>query len=278
MRFSLVLATIGRTEEPARFLASLAGQDHQDFELVVVDQNPDDRLSRVLAPYESTFPILHIRTASRGLSKARNLGLEHVGGDIVAFPDDDCRYPSGLLSKVDRYFAVRPELDGLTGRSVDEVGSTSSGRFAFEPGLVDKTRVWGRGISFAIFVRARSVPGLRFDESLGTGAGTLWGSGEETDYLLRILEGGGYLYYDPDLAVVHPSFIPPYDARARRKAYAYGCGMGYLLRRHGYTWQEKAMRLARPLGGTVLSVASLRVGKAGYHWNIFRGRLRGLAS
>lgn len=278
MRFSLIMATVGRTEEVGRFLVSLNEQPHRDFELIIVDQNPDYRLYSILAPYRDVFPITHVRTTGKGLSRARNLGLGYVGGDVLAFPDDDCRYPPDLLSAVDRTLAARPELGGITGRSVDERGDTSSGRFASEPGPVDRLNVWGRGISFAIFVRAQSVRGLLFDETLGAGAGTRWGSGEETDYLLQLLGRGGKLYYDPALTVVHPSFIPPYDAGARRKARAYGCGMGHLLRRHGYPPRVKAMRLVRPLGGAMLSAASLRVAKAGYHWNVFRGRLKGLAS
>jgi glycosyltransferase involved in cell wall biosynthesis len=278
MRFSLVLATVGRTEELERFLASLQEQRHRDFELLVVDQNHDDRLSSILESYKDEHSIIHVRTKSKGLSRARNLGLKYVSGDVLAFPDDDCRYPRDLLSNVARIFATRSELDCLTGRSVDERGRTSSGRFATEPSPVDKLSVWGKGISFTIFVRALSVRGMQFDEELGAGAGTAWGSGEETDYLLRLLERGGKLHYDPGLTIIHPSFVPPYDARARRKAYTYACGMGRLLRKHRYPWRVRAMRLLRPLGGVVLSGASLRFAKASYHWSIFRGRWSGLAS
>jgi glycosyltransferase involved in cell wall biosynthesis len=95
MKFSLVLATVGRTQEVARFLDSLARQTYRDFELIVVDQNPDDRLVELLRPFELRFPIIHLR-CERGVSRARNLGPKYVSGDIVGFPDDDCWYP--LLS------------------------------------------------------------------------------------------------------------------------------------------------------------------------------------
>ena len=257
------------------FLDSLAAQTHRDFELLVIDQNPDGRLTPVLDRYEGSFPIVRLRS-EKGLSRARNAGLPYAGGDILAFPDDDCAYPPDTLARVNEFFTRNARAAGLTGRSVDEAGDTTSGNFATEAGPVDRFNVWGRGISFTIFVRADSVAGLRFDERLGAGAGTVWGSGEETDYLLRLIHSGGRVHYDPALTVVHPAAFPPYDGKARRKAYEYGRGMGHLLRRHRYPARVRMMRLARPLGGALLSVLRLKVGKAGYHMSIFRGRLRGM--
>ena len=91
MKFSLILATLNRTGEVDYLLKTLDRQTYRNFELIVVDQNADDRLVPLLAPYQANFPILHLQSA-KGLSRARNVALEHVSGDIVAFPDDDCAY------------------------------------------------------------------------------------------------------------------------------------------------------------------------------------------
>ncbi len=102
------------------FLASLRVQVFQDFELIAVDQNPDERLFPLLAPHAERFPIHHLRTLAGGVSQARNAGLQHAGGDVLAFPDDDCRYPPDLLRRAAEFFAKHPEIGGLAGRLVDE--------------------------------------------------------------------------------------------------------------------------------------------------------------
>jgi glycosyltransferase involved in cell wall biosynthesis len=276
--FSLIMPTVGRTSEPQRFLASLRAQSYRGFELIVVDQNPDDRLEKLLASYADEFPVLHLRTTGRGASRARNTGMEYAGGCVVAFPDDDCWYPPDLLGHAARFFADHPELDGLTGRSVDESGRTSMNRFDARPGPVNRSNVLIRAIEYTVFLRRESTMAVPFDEGLGAGAGTAWGAGEATDYLLRLLDRGVSLHYDPQLVVFHRQVVPPYNGEAARKAYAYGRGMGHVLRRHRMPLWIQAVYPVRALGRAALSLAELEFAKAAYHWSTFVGRSRGLLS
>ena|SRR5208337_53067 len=92
---SLVVATVDRVAELERLFVSLDAQSYRDFEVIVVDQNPDDRLLPVLQQH-TDLAILHLRSG-RGLSHARNVGLLAAQGDILAVPDDDCWYPEQLL-------------------------------------------------------------------------------------------------------------------------------------------------------------------------------------
>ena len=48
MKVSLILATKNRVEEVDRFVRSLADQGYGNLELIVVDQNQDDRLGAIL--------------------------------------------------------------------------------------------------------------------------------------------------------------------------------------------------------------------------------------
>jgi glycosyltransferase involved in cell wall biosynthesis len=274
MRFSILLATLGRTQELSQFFSCLSAQTWSDFEVVVIDQNPDDRLVGLLAQYSAKFQLRHIRSP-RGHSRAFNIGLAYAMGDIVAFPDDDCWYDPDLLERVVHFFQNNPNCSGLSGREVVESGFSSGGRWSRRAGPITQHNVWRRAITFSIFLRQSIVQNTYFDESLGVGAGTAWGAGEETDYLLRAVEQGHSIHYDPSLVIWHQGRSGPYNADVFSKARSYGMGVGRVLRKHRYPVHSVAYHLLRPLGGTLLSLGAGRFGKARYHWSIFAGRTSG---
>jgi glycosyltransferase involved in cell wall biosynthesis len=277
MKVSLILATKGRVEEVDRFVRSLAHQGHGDLELIVVDQNEDSRLEAILAGAKLPFPIIHLRSKS-GLSHARNVGLASATGDIISFPDDDCWYPEGLLARVVSEFRSDRSVDGLTGRSEDGQGQASGGNFSRDHGRVDLNNVWKRGISYTIFLRSSVCSAVGpFDEELGVGAHTPFGSGEETDYLIRTIKLGFNIQYLPDLVVFHPNPIL-YNSNHCSKAFRYGVGMGRVLSKHRYKFSFNLYTVLRPIGGALLSLLTLRTRKAAYHLAIARGRVRGLRS
>ncbi len=278
MRFSLVLGTFGRTVELEECLASLDAQTLRAFELIVVDQNPDERLAPILARYESRFPILHLRPEQRGLSRAKNLGLKHASGEVIGFPDDNCRYPPELLARVMRFFTGHPEIAGLCGRSVDDDGKDSNLRFDTEPGPVDRFNVWRRAMAYNIFVRAASARGVWFDERLGPGAGTKWGAADETDFVLKLLNRGAPIYYDPALLAIHPQPVTRFDEAASSRAYSYGCGMGHVLKKHRYPIPFRVKMLLPPIKNTLSSLARGKPSEARYRYSAFKGRVNGLLS
>ncbi len=284
MKLSLILATVGRVEELERFLSALESQNYSDIEVLVVDQNPDERLHDILAGAAAHFRTVHLRS-DRGLSRARNAGLPRVTGDIVAFPDDDCWYPADLLRRVAGFFLEKPEYDGLTGRHLLPNGRPSRGWGRRAAGPLTKKTVWTRHVSFTIFLRKRVVDSIgQFDESLG--AGTTGGAGEESDYLLSAIEKGFQIYYEPTLVVFHPELgraessslnatTGKNDARARRNAHSFARGVGYVLRKHNYSPFLAWRIITRPLQGFVYSLLTGRPARALIRWNLFTGALAG---
>ena len=265
--FDFVVATVGRTDELSRFLDSLSAQELPGARVLLVDQNEDARLEPILsaAPVE----IVRIR-ADRGLSHARNAALGRLEADVVAFPDDDCVYPLGLLRRIGERFAESASLDGLTGRAAG-FDASSSTSWKTDPARLDRENLWNRAISFTIFLRRSVIESVgAFDEQLGLGSGTSWHSGEEIDYLVRAVDAGARIEYDPDLFVWH-------DVREDTAAIGLrdGASVGYLLRKHGYGARVVGRMLVRPAGGTVTALAQGDTSRARYRIATLRGRVRG---
>jgi GT2 family glycosyltransferase len=268
--FDLVVATVGRVSELSRFLDSLVAQTHGRLRVIVVDQNPDDRLNDALDGVR--LDVLRLRSQP-GLSRARNATLEHLTADLVAFPDDDCIYPADLLARVADRLAEGAELDGLSGRVVDADGR-SSRSWKRERALLDRSNLWNRANSAALFLRRELVERVgAFDEELGLGSDRPWASGEEIDYLVRALDAGARIEYDPSLVVEHP--LVPDDASVGVRD---GATVGYLLRKHGYPARTRARMLVRPVGGALVSLGHGDLGRARYYAATLRGRLRGLSA
>jgi glycosyltransferase involved in cell wall biosynthesis len=272
MRFSLIVATMGRSAELGALLETVLAQGAVTAEVIVVDQNPDDRLVPILAPYLARIPLTHLRSSIANANNARNLGLRHARGEIVCFPDDDCLLPEGVLARADAAFAAEASLAVLTGPAASPEGGLGSGRWRQESGPITLGNVWTSVIEFNLFLRREVALAMGgFDETLGPG--TPFGSAEGNDLVARAIRAGQVARYDAGLRIVHPDkrLTPVAAARAG----LYGAGLGLVLRRHAPGVGTWLPFLVRPLGGIVVSLARGNLLAARYYAETVRGRIRG---
>ena len=247
---SLIVATVNRVTELERLLVSLEEQSYQDFEVLVVDQNPNDRLVPVLGLHPG-LAIRHLRS-ERGISRARNAGLGVAWGDIIAIPDDDCWYPKDLLARVAAWFDSHAEF-GLLFTALRTAENTLSG---------PKTPVTARrctksdsstclAASAGLFMR-RSVSTAvgGFNEYLGIGAASKYQAGEERDYVLRAHQKGFEFWYEPSLTVHHPAFGSV--ERLKKTTYSYALSEGCVQRMYRYPLHKVGRDLARSFGGAAV--------------------------
>ena len=69
-----------------RFCLEGVGQlRYPDYEVIVVDDGSTDALPEIVREY----PVKLVQSVNKGLSNARNLGLEAATGDIIVYLDDD---------------------------------------------------------------------------------------------------------------------------------------------------------------------------------------------
>ncbi|MBR0557932.1 glycosyltransferase family 2 protein [Ciceribacter sp. L1K23] len=278
MQISLVTSTMNRSRQIRELLESLEIQSVQASQIIIVDQSADDDTEKAVKAFEGRLPVLYLRDPRKGLSRGRNLGLAHITGEIVAFPDDDCIYPPDTLERVRAAFEGDPDLGVYTGMSITPAGVPSQGRWGTEPHVIDRFNIWTSQTSYTTFYRASTLraAGL-FNEDLGVGSGTIWGAGEETELLLRALRKGAKGLYDPALRIMHPEPLAVFDQAAFDRGRRYNRGFGRVMRMEGYPIWFVAYMAGRPLVGAAASLAKGHVGQARYRASAFRERLRGWA-
>jgi len=274
MKFSLIVSTRGRTQELSRLFRSLGDQTLQDFEVIISDQNEDDRILPVLRKPDWQERLIHVKS-SGGASRGRNRGMARASGDILGFPDDDCAYPPYLLEQVAEFFETHPEYGYLTGRSYADDGEASVSRHNKRASPINKMTIHRQGIEFTLFVRRSQLREIRFDEFMGVGALTPWHSDEGPDLMLRLQETGVQGYYDPRFATWHAHPIKSYNAKEVDRTYRYACGNGYFYRKHRYPFWFFAYQMARTACGLLLALLTLRLGMARLHLARIQGRWRG---
>jgi glycosyltransferase involved in cell wall biosynthesis len=224
-KFSLVIPTVGRTAELEKMLASLRDQGPADFELIIVDQNEDSRVESLLSALTSNVAVAHVRLVRKSLSLARNEGLARASGEFVAFPDDDCWYPPGLLLEVEKWFSDNPGYDILAVGANDELGLPSGNRWIQDKCDIRPINVLRTTFSNSLFLRRKALPdSIRFDESLS--------ASEETDFMLKLMKVGLRARFDRTAHVGHPRRDMLSGTVSHNRAKKYGEGMGQLVRRH----------------------------------------------
>jgi glycosyltransferase involved in cell wall biosynthesis len=249
---SLIVATFNRVRELQRLLDSLDVQTYRKFEVIVVDQNPDDRLISVLREHPD-LTIRHVRCAL-GVSRARNVGIRVATGDIIAFPDDDCWYPPDLLTSISLWMDSNPQFDGIFTATRDQNNKLQAPKFPPGPGACTKKSILLCAVAFNAFLRARTVEAIGFfREDIGPGTPSPYQSSEDIDYMIRPLQCGMRLFYQPAFSVYHPDFST--RDRLLRITFSYSVGLGYILRLHGYSWLVFAEVLARSLAGAGINLA-----------------------
>ena len=252
MKFSLVTVTMGREAELARLRDSLAAQTYRDFEWIVVDQR--------------------IEKATRGsLSAARNLGISRANGDVVAFPDDDVWYRPDTLEKAAAILSS-PDVDGVSFRLTDERGVPSAGWMSSGRTVLSARNIWHTAVSCSIFIKRQALGPVRFDERLGVGSGTRFGSGEETDLMMSLIERGGRFVYEGGENVFHPQFNGRYTMR---RGWLYGNGCGFVLRRHHFGLLRLLWMVFSQGARAVQSLLQCRARKAAFHLSMAFGRIWG---
>ena len=130
-------------------------------------------------------------TNTRGLSKSRNLAIQHAVGDVCLLCDDDEQLDSSYEDTILKAYEALPNADIICFRI-----SNQPSRLKQETQRLTKWTAM-RIASWQITFRRESIieSRIRFDEDMGAGTGN--GGGEEVKFLRDCIKAGLKAYYVP---------------------------------------------------------------------------------
>jgi glycosyltransferase involved in cell wall biosynthesis len=226
MKISVIVNTKNSERTIRQCLDSIFSQTYENFETILVDANSKDETLQIASSYS-----LKIVAQDKGnLARARNIGLLHSTGDIVAFLDSDATAGPDWLQRIASRFK-EGEVAVVGGPDEPPKGSNT---WEQAVGIVDahiipKVFEWGSAeLITGCNVAYRRIVLERvgfFNEELDTA--------EETELNKRIMDTGARLVFDKQIKVLHYKRSNP--SQYFRQHLWYGVGKGQMLRHNGHS-------------------------------------------
>lgn len=200
MKISVLVPTLGtREKEIRRLLATLEKQSYKNFEVIFVTQDNHEKIEKLICRYE-VLDIKQIKMNIKGLSKARNKGLQVALGEIIILSDDDCWYPSNAFKDIVNTFNEKKSAKIVLSQIFDPEQKILYKNYDLNEGYIRHRLQLMSKSSIEIAFKKDLICCKSFDERLGLGSEFV--CGEEVDFLLNNYEKET-IFYKPLVTVYH---------------------------------------------------------------------------
>lgn len=200
MKISVLVPTLGsREEELNRLIDTLEKQTYKNFEVIFVTQGNHDKIANMIKSHKH-LTIKQLKMNTKGLSKARNVGLKAVTGDIVILSDDDCWYPFDAFEHITDIFDAQKNAKIVLTQIFDPNKNVLYKSYDSNSQYINNKLKLMAKSSIEIAFKKDLVLNSRFDELFGLGSKFI--CGEEIDFLLSNYEKKT-IYYSPTITVFH---------------------------------------------------------------------------
>lgn len=238
IELSIIIPTIGRKSEVFDLLKSLVkAVEKISYEVIIIDQNPSGFLEDCVIEFKELLNIKHYKVDFKGLSKAKNFGVNIAQGNFLSFPDDDCKiFPNTYSTALETVESKNADI--VFGRCVDSNGNDSVLSFKKEPFILNKNNMLGGFVEATGIINKRVFErGFFFDENMG--AGCFHGAEEGYDWLYRILTTSEIkAFYSPEVIFYHPQvLLDKGSIQSLKRVFTYSCGTGYLCKKHKFYYR-----------------------------------------
>jgi GT2 family glycosyltransferase len=121
MKLSVIIPTFYRADDLSQLLENLLEQTVKPFEVVVVDDTPDNTIRAVCEKYKAEFEsaeskLNYIKNlGERSLTISRNLGVKLAKGELIMFLDSDVILYRDYIEKILEVFSEYSNALGVQG-------------------------------------------------------------------------------------------------------------------------------------------------------------------
>jgi GT2 family glycosyltransferase len=196
-RISVVVCTHNGVRTIGDTLEGLRKLDYPDYEVIVVDDGSTDHTAKIASQYAVHL----IRTPNRGLSAARNTGMEAATGSIVAYIDDDA-YPDPHWLQYLAWTFLTTSYRGVGGPNIPPAGD----------GKIAECVAHAPGGPVHVLLSAQEaehIPGCNCAfrkeclQAVGGFDPIFRAAGDDVDLCWRLMERGWKLGFHPAAVVWH---------------------------------------------------------------------------
>lgn len=153
----------------------------------------------------SDYQFVTVNSLDRGLSKSRNLAIEHSTADICLIADDDMRYHSDYAKKIAKAYEEHPSAD-IIAFQVKRVGNVNRKKSFREKQNWENYLTSMKISSVEITFRREVIVKKNISFNPNIGAGTEFYNGEENAFLYEALRKNCKILYLPvEIAIVDMS-------------------------------------------------------------------------
>lgn len=200
MKISVLVPTLGtRENEIKRLIETLEKQTYKNFEVIFVTQGNHEKIASMIKKHNN-LTIKQIKTTVKGLSRARNKGLQIVSGEIVILSDDDCWYPSNAFELIIDTFNTEKNAKIVLTQIFDPEKKILYKNYNSNACYINSRLKLMSKSSIEIAFKKDLLSYRKFDELFGLGSEFV--CGEEIDFLLNNYEKKT-IFYNPIVTVFH---------------------------------------------------------------------------
>lgn len=241
---TILICTSDRGDSIVATIQSVFANTYISFELLIVDQSSDERTAHAVASFRNDPRLRYIKTHTRGVGIAKNIGIALSQTDLVVITDDDCEVPPNWIAEMVAPFLHNPHV-GIVFCDVSAAPHDHSAGFipvslSTHSLLIEDLAHWKTcdgvniGIGAGIAIRRSTAKAIGGFNPL-FGPGSRFRSGDDLEFTLHALAAGHQIYRTNTVAVTHYGFRTYEQGRQliRRNVFGIGAIYGQLLRR-GY--------------------------------------------